>query len=382
MVNFRYHLVSLTAVFLALAVGIIVGVTVVDNGLVDQLKGRLDGVRADVRVSEATNDALRKDLADWASFADKGGAGLVNGHLRDVPVVIVATRGIPERPIKDLRDALISADARVLTTLWITTRFALTKSEDQTVLAGIVGPAPSADGLRQRGLAAIATELVGQAPTESTTTTTPTRAGQPSNPGGPAATTPKPDSTSTTIAVATGATLTSVGPPAPSAAEASATASRFTRSTPQIAALVAAGFLAVDAPSGVTFDASQPLPAGVRLVVAGGAGANLSDVDAAIPLVRAASVASQAARPDAALRVVAVESGRPAQGRDPEVRGAFVSALRASDHDLDTRVSSCNAIEDFRGRVATILAIADLDAGRTGHYGFGAGADRLVPDRG
>ena len=44
MINFRFHLVSLTAVFLALGIGIAVGATVVDRATVDFLETRLKGV--------------------------------------------------------------------------------------------------------------------------------------------------------------------------------------------------------------------------------------------------------------------------------------------------------------------------------------------------
>ena len=38
MLNFRFHVVSLVAVFLALAIGIIMGSTVIDRALVDTLE--------------------------------------------------------------------------------------------------------------------------------------------------------------------------------------------------------------------------------------------------------------------------------------------------------------------------------------------------------
>ncbi|MBV9664035.1 MAG: copper transporter, partial [Actinobacteria bacterium] len=44
MINFRYHLVSLTAVFLALAIGIAMGATVVDQATVKLLRSQLESV--------------------------------------------------------------------------------------------------------------------------------------------------------------------------------------------------------------------------------------------------------------------------------------------------------------------------------------------------
>ena len=45
MINFRFHLVSLIAVFLALGLGILVGSTVIDQKIVNRLDTEIDSVR-------------------------------------------------------------------------------------------------------------------------------------------------------------------------------------------------------------------------------------------------------------------------------------------------------------------------------------------------
>ena len=62
MVNFRFHLVSLTAVFLALAAGITIGAGVVDRATVDQIERRLTDVDARRQATNDENDQLRADL--------------------------------------------------------------------------------------------------------------------------------------------------------------------------------------------------------------------------------------------------------------------------------------------------------------------------------
>ena len=106
-------------------------------------------------------------------------------------------------------------------------------------------------------------------------------------------------------------------------------------------------------------------------------GADVPDAQAAIPLV--------AALVDAlgeATRVVAVEAVRPAAGDVKEARGTFLAPLRSSSKTVDSAVSTVNDLEDFRGVVAMVLALADLGQGRVGHYGVGSGADSLVPESG
>ena len=44
MINFRFHLVSLIAVFLALALGVVMGSTVIDRAVVNGLENRIKHV--------------------------------------------------------------------------------------------------------------------------------------------------------------------------------------------------------------------------------------------------------------------------------------------------------------------------------------------------
>ena len=71
MLNLRYHIVSLVAVFLALGIGVIVGVTVINHGIVDQLQKRLDGVEASDRKTRSDNDRLSNQLRTWDRFVEQ-----------------------------------------------------------------------------------------------------------------------------------------------------------------------------------------------------------------------------------------------------------------------------------------------------------------------
>ena len=62
MLNLRYHVVSLVAVFLALGIGVIMGATVIDRVTVDQLRNRLDSVESSVRQTRRDNDRLAAQL--------------------------------------------------------------------------------------------------------------------------------------------------------------------------------------------------------------------------------------------------------------------------------------------------------------------------------
>ncbi len=60
MINFRYHVVSLTAVFLALAIGLVVGTAALNGPVADSLEGQVTGLRKD-------NQNWRQRSATWRS---------------------------------------------------------------------------------------------------------------------------------------------------------------------------------------------------------------------------------------------------------------------------------------------------------------------------
>jgi len=65
MFDFRYHALSLVAVFLALMIGLLLGVAIGDRGLVSGAERNLRGsLRADVRRSRAQSADLRSQLIE------------------------------------------------------------------------------------------------------------------------------------------------------------------------------------------------------------------------------------------------------------------------------------------------------------------------------
>ena len=65
MVNLRYHIVSLTAVFLALGLGILAGTTVIDQQVVSGLKSNTAALRDDLDRVRANVSDLQRQLEVW-----------------------------------------------------------------------------------------------------------------------------------------------------------------------------------------------------------------------------------------------------------------------------------------------------------------------------
>lgn len=96
MVDFRYHLVSIVAVFLALATGIVLGATALNGGVVHDLNGRIRGLIAD-KNSLRDQYLTERDRADAGDGFVKTAAPLLEtGKLAGRTVVIVSLPGVTD----------------------------------------------------------------------------------------------------------------------------------------------------------------------------------------------------------------------------------------------------------------------------------------------
>jgi copper transport outer membrane protein MctB len=139
MINFRFHVVSLIAIFLALALGVVIGAGVIDRGVVDTLNSRLDRVEAksDRIQSEnnklsTANGQLSQAIADMQPYA-------VSGRLVGDDVGVVAVRGVNSNNVNDLVTATQQADATVTGKLWLEDKWKLDSSDDVKALQDALG---------------------------------------------------------------------------------------------------------------------------------------------------------------------------------------------------------------------------------------------------
>lgn len=162
MVTFRFHLMSLTAVFLALAVGIAIGATVVNQATVDTLEGRLNAVQNNVERTEKRNNELEAEVNEWNRFTDQAADELVEGRLIQQPILVVAVRGIETAPVDRFRQSMASAGAILSGTIWFTSKMKLEKADDVTALAQILGvPSGRPDDLRRAVVSRLAASWSG-----------------------------------------------------------------------------------------------------------------------------------------------------------------------------------------------------------------------------
>lgn len=146
MIDFRYHIVSLIAVFLALGVGVIVGATVLDAGRVRVQEATLERLRDDLRDARSDIDALRADRTRGDALSDQVAEWLVPARLSGRPFVTVF-----DGPAGRWRDAvterLAQAGAVYAGSITFTERFKLGDAASVGDLTAITGaPAPPPGG--------------------------------------------------------------------------------------------------------------------------------------------------------------------------------------------------------------------------------------------
>lgn len=113
MIDFRYHLVSIIAVFLALALGIVVGTTELNGAVLSNLHHQVDGLKADRHsLQNQTRDQQRMLSADQ-EFARDVAPAVVAGKLSGDPVVVVVLPGASGSMISDTESIVKSAGGSV-----------------------------------------------------------------------------------------------------------------------------------------------------------------------------------------------------------------------------------------------------------------------------
>jgi len=140
MIDFRYHLVSLIAVFLAVALGIVIGTTQLNGPLTDNLQGQVTALQGDKRSLEDQTQVLQSQLDSVETFEEAVGPTLVANTLTGRSVVlVVASPDIDSAVVEGVTALLGSAGATVTGTVRLTDSYAEASSAS-TVENYLAGP--------------------------------------------------------------------------------------------------------------------------------------------------------------------------------------------------------------------------------------------------
>jgi hypothetical protein len=130
-----------------------------------------------------------------------------------------------------------------------------------------------------------------------------------------------------------------------------------------------AGFISFQDVDGVAFDPTKLDGRSSRVLLVGGNATATPLVHSALPLVTALADAG---------RLVAVADDWRETDQGP-ARGEELGVIR-DDGDLRGQVSTLDNFDTVDGPLLAVLVLGELGRGTIGHYGFGDGAERAVPE--
>ncbi len=311
MINFRFHIASLIAVFLALALGIVMGATVVNRAIVDRLNSRIDTVEKNANARKTESDQLRGQVGQLQGYIDGTKDFAVSSRLEGSTLATIATRGVDGDAVKQTVMLAQQAGARAPGIIWLEGKLSLSDENALRQLGELLGKAgQNAKATRDEAWNAFASRMA--------------------NGGG---------------AAANGRDL--------------------------LTALADAGYISFEpvGNQGDGFSAASFSTGDVRVLLIDGTTGQVNGNEVVAPLTNAL-VTNR-------LRVVVGEVFEQ-QDRGPK-RGAMLTPIRGSD-GLKQAVSTVDDLDQVEGRVATVLALADLNRNVVGQYGYGTGATKSAPE--
>jgi hypothetical protein len=317
-IDFRYHLISIVAVFLALGIGILMGSLVLGESLVKQIRVELNDIKK-------RNDELRQAVAELQNqvqidedFALLARANLIGGELNGEDVVLFSFQGTEGGLLDQVRNAIEEAGGSVAGAIEATDNLNLDSAATRDQLALALGSSSDESAELHAELGA---ELGGDAAAEA-------NGNQPAGPPGGAQDAGQGGTGLETL----------------------------------VADLEEAGFLNLDGTGGE----GALVPTGASFVVVGG-----GPDDPPFQLAEY-TVSLATALADDGNAVIGAESTTSTWG--------ITTMLRADDQAQDT-VSTVDHAESITGSIALVLGLEEAEAGFVGnHYGVGSGAERIIPE--
>ena len=113
MLDFRYHALSLVAVFLALGIGILLGTTIGDQLVSEANRDLSSSLRRDVTEARSESRSARDALANRESFISASFEHIAGDALRGRNIAIVAVGELPGGVENGVRDAVQNAEGGV-----------------------------------------------------------------------------------------------------------------------------------------------------------------------------------------------------------------------------------------------------------------------------
>ena len=345
MINIRYHIVSITAVFLALGIGVLLGSTFLDRATVNVLDSQISSAENRIRATNEENDRLNEQVSQSrerdASLILVGSESLVAGELTELPVLVVAAPGVDNDAISILSTILERSGADFRGTVQLSNDLAFTGDVDADLAADLDLQDPDAAALRTAATTSITGALLA--------------AGTPLTDDGTTRETTDPTTTTTTIDGSEPGCCTSQPPDGDEPGA--------------ITALRDRGYLKVT--PGPDYTDEDPIleTSGYRYVYLGAPDLDEEENQVLLSILPVTGPA---------LPATVITASQSAPAADEDLIPTVVAQVRESD-DLLARYNTVDNSQTFAGLVATVFTLRDMGEADPGQYGQADGASSVLP---
>jgi hypothetical protein len=135
MISFRFHLVSLVAVFLALGLGVLAGTTVINQGIVRGLENQTETLAESNADLQAQVEELDAQVGAW----EQAMPYFIDDELVGEQAILVTQQGTDDETVSSVSESLEQAGANVVALFSVGERMALPSEADRQALALAIG---------------------------------------------------------------------------------------------------------------------------------------------------------------------------------------------------------------------------------------------------
>jgi hypothetical protein len=136
-IDFRYHLVSIVAVFLALAIGIVLGSTELQGHTIDVLQSSSNQLKNELNAVDAQRASDEQEISAGQQFLQTAEKKLLDNALAGDRVVIVTEPGAPDSVTSGIKQAAGIAGATVTGVVALQPKFNDLSGTNQSSLSSI-----------------------------------------------------------------------------------------------------------------------------------------------------------------------------------------------------------------------------------------------------
>ena len=159
MLDMRYHVISMVAVFLALGIGILLGTTIVERGLIAEQKAQIKSLRKTFDEIKAKNTQLNDELDAYKRYAAESRPYMISGRLAERTFAVVTEKHHDDKGLSSIYDGVAAAGGAIPVTIAIAGSEAYKEPAVLANLNTLFGVQSDEQALRERVFAEVVNQL-------------------------------------------------------------------------------------------------------------------------------------------------------------------------------------------------------------------------------